>query len=83
VCAQIDAAVSIREIIIGLWPGRFAPGDLPEDVALGEQGLGLDSVEVVELIFACEDRWGKGVSEGLFTSPPLTIERLAHEFSSV
>jgi acyl carrier protein len=76
-----DATVSIREMIVGLWPGRFTSGDLPDDVDLGEEGLGLDSVEVVELIFACENRWGKRASQGLFTDPPLTIKLLAHEFS--
>ena len=50
---------------------------------MGEQGLGLDSLEVVELIFACEDRWRKRASEALLTASPLTIERLADEFSCV
>ncbi len=58
------------------------PSALREDVALGEYGLGLDSLEVVQLIFACEDRWGMRASEGLFTAPPLTIERVAREFSA-
>jgi acyl carrier protein len=81
VCGQTDTGLSIREIILGMWPGRFAPTALRDDVSLGEDGLGLDSVEVVELIFACEDRWGRRVSEQLFTSPALTIERLSQEFS--
>lgn len=78
---QIDATETIRELIVGLWPSRFTPDALREDVALGEYGLGLDSLEVVQVIFACEDRWGMRASEGLFTAPPLTIERVAREFS--
>ena len=80
---EVAATVSISEIIVGLWPSRFAPDALRGDVAVGEQGLGLDSLEVVELIFACEDRWRKRASEALLTASPLTIERLADEFSCV
>lgn len=80
---DLGTIVSVQELIIDLWPGRFTAADLQADVALGEQGLGLDSLEVVQLIFACEDYWGKAVGEGLFATSPLTIERLAHEFSGI
>jgi hypothetical protein len=43
--------------------------------------LGLDSVEIVEILFACEEIWGARSSEELFDGGPLTIERLAEHFA--
>jgi hypothetical protein len=43
--------------------------------------LGLDSVEIVEILFACEHTWGVHTGEDLFEAVPLTIERLAEHFA--
>lgn len=72
---------SIREIIEDAWPHRFADGNLPNDVSLGEAGLGLDSVEVVEVVTACEDRFGRTAAPTLFDETPLTIDRVADHFA--
>jgi acyl carrier protein len=63
------------------WPARFSAADLRDDVPLDDGGLGLDSVEIVEILFACEERWGVRVGEELFDGAPLTIERLAEHFA--
>jgi acyl carrier protein len=66
----------VREIILGNWPQRFEPGELGDEVPLGEEGLGLDSVEIVEVVLACEERCGRVATEELFAGSPLTISLL-------
>ena len=47
-------------------------------MSLGEGGLGLDSIEIVELILLCEERAGIAISraEELLETGPLTIASL-------
>jgi acyl carrier protein len=73
---------SIRGLIAARWPHRFDPGELGDNVSLGEDGLGLDSVEIVEVITACEEYCGRLATEELFAVVPLTIERMADYFLS-
>lgn len=75
-------AASIREIIVSSWPHRFEYGELRDDLSLGDDGLGLDSVEVVEVLLACEDRCGRPATEELFAIVPLTIDRVANYFAA-
>ena len=72
----------VREIILGNWPQRFEPDELGDDVPLGEEGLGLDSVELVEVVLACEERCGRLATEELFARPPLTISLLVDHFAA-
>jgi acyl carrier protein len=67
----------LRDIISTTWQGRFDVAELGEDVPLGEDGLGLDSVEVVEALLACEDRIGVDAGDALVKVSPLTIGRVA------
>lgn len=76
-----QAVASIREIIQSAWPYRFADDDLRNDVSLGEEGLGLDSVEVVELVTAVEEKFGRTATPSLFEAVPLTIDRMADHFA--
>lgn len=48
----------VRDVIGGLWPGRFDESQLAEHVSLGDEGLGLDSIEIVELVLECGERMG-------------------------
>ena len=73
---------TVRTIITTTWPHRFEPSELRDDVSLGEGGLGLDSVEIVEVILACEEECGRSATEGLFAVLPLTIKLLADFFLS-
>lgn len=76
-----QTVASVREVIQGAWPHRFADGELRDDVSLGEEGLGLDSVEVVEVVTACEDRFGRAATPALFETIPLTIDLVADHFA--
>jgi hypothetical protein len=76
-CAKTSEIV--YEILATRWPGRFAPADLADDVSLGEAGLGLDSIEIVELLLDCEEIVGgfdDGSAEQLLEAAPVTIGRL-------
>ena len=77
-----DIAATIRDLIVESWPLRFAPEDLADDASLGEDGLGLDSVEVAELLLTCEDTFDQPASSDLFERLPLTIARVADYFAA-
>jgi acyl carrier protein len=67
------AADTVRNVILSTWPRRFTREQLGDDQALGAEGLGLDSVEVAELIIACEQACGRSDTGELMTSARLTI----------
>jgi acyl carrier protein len=71
----------IESIIRTTWPSQFSSAELHEDTLLGDGGLELDSVDIVEILYACEDACGIEMSTDLFEGPPLTIERVAQHFS--
>jgi acyl carrier protein len=73
---------TIREVILTRWPGRFDDGTLRDEASLGAEGLGLDSIEIVELLSACEDRLGLSTTPELFEVVPLTIDRVADHFAA-
>lgn len=54
-------------------PGRSMRDDLP----LGAEGLGLDSIAVAEVLLECEERFGTSCGQLLVESGRLTIARLA------
>jgi acyl carrier protein len=60
VVTRADASAIVHDALRTLWPGRFDAEALAEDVSLGSDGLGLDSIEIVELLLECEDRLGNG-----------------------
>jgi len=78
---RAEVASTVRELLLTSWPHRFAPDQLEDHVSLGEEGLGLDSVEVAEFILACEERLGAADTEELFELLPLTIERVVEHFA--
>jgi acyl carrier protein len=74
----VDTAAAVRGLILTRWPGRFGRDRLADDVSLGGDGLGLDSIEIVELLLDCEEQLGSdaGETETLLESGPVTIGRL-------
>jgi acyl carrier protein len=74
-------AVTVRTALLSEWPGRFTPDQLEESVSLGSEGLGLDSIEIVEVLFACEEACGREVDEGLL-SGPVTIGDLVDHLAA-
>jgi acyl carrier protein len=75
-------AATVRKILVSAWPQRFDPAHLDDEVSLGKEGLGLDSVEVVELLLLCEQESGLPLGEELFAVTPLTIRRVADHFAA-
>ncbi|MEA2125179.1 MAG: hypothetical protein QOI80_1961 [Solirubrobacteraceae bacterium] len=75
-------AADIRTILTQAWPGRFAAEDLTVDALLGEGGIGLDSVELAEVLIACEEATGRHLDPELLTGKPLTVGSLIDHFSS-
>ena len=76
----------VKDAVDSLWPARFGDGaPLQEDEPLGDGGLGLDSIEIVELVLACLSRAGLPASraDALLEAGPLTIgsliDHLGHE----
>jgi acyl carrier protein len=73
-----ETAAIVRDVLASLWPGRFDASQLDEHTSLGEQGLGLDSIEIVELVLECSERLGipgYDVDE-LLEAGPVTLGRL-------
>ena len=77
---QAGAAATIRDIVLSSWPHRYTRSQLDDDVSLGEDGLGLDSVEIAEILMTCEEHFGTSVTPELFASSPLTIRGLSQFF---
>jgi acyl carrier protein len=76
---RASAAAHVREALDFLWPERFDDATrLRDEEPLGAGGLGLDSIEIVELVLACQSRAGLDAdrAEELLDSGPLTIGRL-------
>lgn len=56
--AAADVGVEVRRLIRDALAAPARPGTLGDDVPLLAGGVGLDSVKLVELLYACEDRFG-------------------------
>jgi acyl carrier protein len=52
------------------------PGELRDDLDLGPQGFGLDSISLIELLLVCEEQFGCEFPATLFDGSPLTVGRL-------
>ena len=73
-----ETAAIVRAAIAGLWPDRFGERELVEGVSLGDDGLGLDSIEIVELVLESAERAGvPGYdADQLLEDGPVTLGRL-------
>jgi acyl carrier protein len=59
----------IRQIVAGHLPRGAAARVLTDDLPLGDDGAGLDSIAIVELLIDCEDRFGVRISEDFLAGP--------------
>jgi acyl carrier protein len=75
--AADDPSLAVRAIIGRRVASAAAADDLADDVALGADGLGLDSVGVVELLLECEAAFGIRLPADLAESGGLTVGHLA------
>ena len=55
----------------------MAPGDA---TSLGETGLGLDSIDVVDYLLACEERFAGPTTETLLAAGPISFGRVVDHF---
>jgi acyl carrier protein len=78
----MHTAAVVREILLSQWPGRFDPEHLGDNVSLGEDGLGLDSIEIVELLLACEEQLEGPVTEELLEEGAIDIGKLVAHFAA-
>ncbi|MEA2442973.1 MAG: hypothetical protein QOJ12_265 [Thermoleophilales bacterium] len=69
-----QTAAIVYEILATRWPGRFRDDQLTDQVPLGAEGLGLDSIEIVEFLLECEERLGGGNgADDLLEAGPISI----------
>ena len=74
---RTQTAAAVYDLLATRWPGRFGGAHLADRSSLGEDGLGLDSIEIVELLLECEERVpGAPSVEGLLDAGPIDIGRL-------
>ena len=68
----------VHDVLHARWPGRFRGQELGDGVSLGEGGLGLDSIEIAELLVECMDRMEIPATraEELLEAGPVTLGRL-------
>ncbi|HSK08632.1 MAG TPA: acyl carrier protein [Vicinamibacterales bacterium] len=66
---------ALRELVRGFAPS-WSDQRVDDSTVLGSTGLGLDSVALVELLLACEQRFGVAFPDGLLEARPLTIGTL-------
>jgi hypothetical protein len=81
VAYRAHIAATVRETLLALWPGRLAPTELHDGASLGEGGLGLDSIEIVEFLLVCEDRCSGRVTEDLLERGPVSIRGVIDHFA--
>jgi acyl carrier protein len=55
---------------------RGYAGEIHTDLPLGADGLAFDSIALVEVLFACEERFGIVIAAELLAGGPLTVARL-------
>ena len=75
--ASPDVGGAIRELVAGRLAGARRPDLLPDDLSLGPAGAGFDSVALVEVILACEERFAVKIPPELFEAGVPTIGALA------
>lgn len=64
-------------------PTTDQPGLVADDVTLGPDGLGLDSIAMVELLLACEQEFGIRLPPTLFEEGTLTVGALVRAVTHV
>lgn len=68
-------AEALRRLVREFVPSWSARG-VEDDSPIGAAGLGLDSVAIVELLVACEERFGLAFPDDLLDARPLTVGTL-------
>lgn len=80
-CSRVADRAQIAATVYGIlamrWTGRFDGRRLDDQVSLGSDGLGLDSIEIVELLLDCEEEVGRDTHpEELLETGSISVGRL-------
>lgn len=73
-------ATAVHDLLHARWPDRFREIELHDDLSLGEDGLGLDSIDIVEFLLGCEEELDGRTTEDLLTAGPVTLGRVIDHF---
>ena len=79
--AQADIVRMVHEIIRRYARGIDLPEYLPGDLILTEDGLGFDSVKIVELLFVCEEELGVTIENELSEDAVIDVGTLINLFA--
>lgn len=71
-----EIATAVRELVCEYAPEIGSAAALPDKLRLASGGLGFDSVRVVELVLACEERFQVTIPAELLEGSALTVGRL-------
>ena len=70
------AASAVRMLTLRHLPSFWAESDLHDDLSLMGEDIGLDSVEVAELLLDCEEHFGVTLPPEITEGDPLTIRKI-------
>jgi acyl carrier protein len=73
----------VREEVYAILRVRNADVALENGTALGEGGVNLDSIALVEVLLECEDRFGVSVAAELLDRPSLTVGILVQRIEAL
>jgi acyl carrier protein len=65
----------VRGIVVARVP-RLSASDRIDDLPLGSEGLGLDSIAIAEVLLACERHFDTRLTD-LLDGPPITVARIS------
>ena len=70
-----DLTSEVKQILARHAP-VWAVQEMQEDLPVGREGLGLDSISIAEVLVTIDERFGIPFSTILFESGPLTVGKL-------
>jgi acyl carrier protein len=60
--ARGTVGTEVRQLLRSHLPLRWRDRELPDRLALGSDGLGLDSIRLLEVVLACEEHFQVSIS---------------------
>ena len=72
----VEPRAEVHRLLRRHAPAATSDVPLADELTLAEDGLGLDSVGLVELLLACEDLFGAGFAASILADAPLTVGKL-------
>jgi acyl carrier protein len=76
--SRVPSADDVRRLILRRVKFPMAIDDLTDDRPLGEAGVGLDSIGLVELLLDCESAFGLRVPDSVLDGDSVTVGAVIH-----